>query len=130
MQRSLAEWTTSERLGLTQKFARKKLCQMIVFECIGMPWHAGMACWHAIPSTLACLYPQLQDKENMVWHFASNAKTAGKSDKKMEDRRSLSLRVDVSKSKSRCVEKTLNLPLPSLPLLPVCRDFPYAKLAP
>jgi hypothetical protein len=26
-----------------------------------------MACWHAIPRALACLYhPQLQDKEDMV----------------------------------------------------------------
>ena len=54
---------------------------MIVFECIGMAWHA-------IPSALACLYhPPLQDKENMVRHIASNAKTAGKSERKMEDRR-------------------------------------------
>ena len=47
-----------------------------------------MACWHAIPSALACLYhPQLQDKENMDQHIASTAKTAGKSEKKVEDRR-------------------------------------------
>jgi hypothetical protein len=31
------------------------------------------------PSALACLYhPQLQDKENMARHIASNVETAGK----------------------------------------------------
>ena len=42
-------------------------------------YRQGMACWHAIPSALACLYhPQLQDKENVARHIASNAETAGK----------------------------------------------------
>ena len=71
--RSLPKWTMLARLGLTYKFAHKKLCHMIVFECIGKAWHAGMqypAHWPA--------YPQLQDKENRVRHIASNAETAGK----------------------------------------------------
>ena len=56
----------------------------------------GIACWHAIPSALACYtwhaipsaldtqrtgmlyHPQLQDKENMVRRIARNTKTAGK----------------------------------------------------
>ena len=52
--------------------------EIVSDDCVRV-YRQGMACWHAIPSALACLYhPQLQDKENVARHIASNAETAGK----------------------------------------------------